>query len=242
MKDNKERVQKILSDLGFTSRRKAESLIEEGRVTLNGKKVKLGDKALKNRDIIKVDGKEVKTDDKNKYYIMLYKPRGYLSAAVDDRGRKCVTDLVKDIKTRLYPVGRLDKDSEGLLLMTNDGDFANAVMHPRNHIEKKYRVTVKPRVTEEQLIKLSTCKEIDGKTITPAFVEVIKHTEDRSVLEIILKEGKNRQIRKMCEIANLKVSKLKRIAIGSLKLGMLQVGKYRHLTKNEINVLLKNKK
>lgn len=242
MKDNKERIQKILSDLGFTSRRKAEKLIEDGRVTLNDRKAKLGDKALKIQDIIKVDGKEIKKDDKNKYYIMLYKPRGFLSSVVDDRGRKCVTDLVKDIKTRLYPVGRLDKDSEGLLLMTNDGEFANAVMHPKNHIEKRYRVTVKPRVTEEQLVKLSTCNEIDGKSITPALVEVIKHTDDRSVLEIILKEGKNRQIRKMCEKANLKVSKLKRVAIGSIKLGMLQVGKYRDLTKSEINVLLKNKK
>lgn len=242
MKDNKERIQKILSDLGFTSRRKAEKLIEEGKVTLNGRKVKLGDKALKGKDIIKVDGKEIKQDEKNKYYVMLYKPRGFLSSVVDDRGRKCVTELVKDIKARLYPVGRLDKDSEGLLLMTNDGDFANVVTHPKNHIEKKYRVTVKPRVTEEQLVKLSTCNEIDGKSITPALVEVIKQTDDRSVLEIILKEGKNRQIRKICEFANLEVSKLKRVAIGSLKLGMLQVGKYRLLTKNEINVLLKNKR
>lgn len=235
MKDNKERIQKILSDLGFTSRRKAEKLIEEGRVTLNGKKAKLGDKALKGQDIIKVDGKEIKKDNKNKYYIMLYKPRGFLSSVVDDRGRKCVTDLVKDIKARLYPVGRLDKDSEGLLLMTNDGEFANSVMHPKNHIEKRYRVTVKPRVTEDQLVKLSTCTEIDGKPVLPALVEVVKQTDDRSVLEIILKEGKNRQIRKMCEIANLEVSKLKRVAIGGVKLGMLQVGKYRHLTKSEIN-------
>ena len=242
MKDNKERIQKILSDFGFTSRRKAEKLIEEGRVTLNGRKAKLGDKALKGKDIIKVDGEEIKGIDKNKYYIMLYKPRGFLSAAVDDRGRKCVTDLVKDIKARLYPVGRLDKDSEGLLLMTNDGEFANAVMHPKNHIEKKYRVTVKPRASEEQLVKLSTCNMIDDESIMPAIVEVVKQTDDRSVLEIILKEGKNRQIRKMCEIANLKVSKLKRVAIGGIKLGMLQVGKYRDLTKNEINILFRNKK
>lgn len=239
MKDNKERIQKILSDFGLTSRRKAEKLIEDGRVTLNGRQAKLGDKALKGIDKIKVDGKEVKSDSNEKYYIMLYKPRGFLSAVVDDRQRKCVTDLVNDINVRLYPIGRLDKDSEGLLLMTNDGDFANAVMHPSHHIEKKYRVTVKPRVKEEDLIKLSTSIEIDGKSTTPAIVEVVKHSDDRSVLEIILKEGKNRQIRKMCENANLKVSKLKRIAIGNVKLGMLQVGKYRHLAKNEINALSK---
>ena len=152
----------------------------------------------------------------------------------DERGRKCVTDLVKEIKSRIYPVGRLDKDSEGLLIMTNDGDFANNLIHPSKNIFKTYRVTVRSGVKEETLVKLACKTEIDGEEIEPAQVEVLSNEKGRSVLKISIKEGKNRQIRKMCESVGLEVARLKRISIGQLKLGMLPPGKWRELTAEEL--------
>ncbi len=233
------RIQKILSDFGICSRRKAENLIVKGCVKVNDDIAKLGDKADINKDIIKINNNIIKLDNiKNKkYYIMLHKPRGFLSSVSDDRGRKCVTDLLKGIDANLYPIGRLDKDSEGLLLMTNDGDFANELMHPSKHVEKKYRVTVKPKITEEKLVQLSVGIEIEGKKTLPAKVELIKSLPDRSVLEITLMEGKNRQIRRMCENVGLRVARLKRVSIGKVKLGMLKAGSWRELTKEEENLL-----
>ena len=228
----------MLSECGVASRRKAEKMIEDGLVFVNNKKAKIGDKVDPAVDKIFVDGKLVRYNVK-KFYIMLHKPRGFVSTMKDELDRKCVAQLIADVPAKVYPVGRLDKDSEGLLLMTNDGDFSNAVIHPSHHIEKKYRVTVKPKVTEEQLVKLSSGAEIDGYKTQPAQVTVIKSTSDRTVLDIILKEGRNRQIRKMCEFVDLEVIRLKRVAIGQIKLGMLQPGKWRELSQQEVNLLVK---
>ena len=216
------RIQKALSECGITSRRKAEELIKQNLVSVNGKTAKIGDKVDLSRDKISVDGKLVACEVK-KYYIMLHKPRGFVSTMSDE----------------LSPVGRLDKDSEGLLLMTNDGDFSNAILHPSRHVEKKYRVTVKPKANEKQLVKLSSGMEIDGYKTEPARITVLKDVEDRTVLEVIIKEGRNRQIRKMCEQVGLNVARLKRISIGQLKLGMLQPRQWRDLSIQEVKMFIK---
>lgn len=164
---------------------------------------------------------------------MLHKPRGFITTMNDEKDRKCVAELVKELGIRVYPVGRLDKDSEGLLLMTNDGGFANLISHPSGHISKLYRVTVKPAVTEEILTTMSVGMMIDGVKTAPCTVRVVTEEKGRVVLEIVLNEGRNRQIRKMCEQLGLEVARLKRVAIGPLKLGMLQPGQYRDLTPEE---------
>lgn len=232
------RIQKALSECGIASRRKAEELIKQNLVSVNGKTAKIGDKVDLSRDKISVDGKLVACEVK-KYYIMLHKPRGFVSTMNDEFGRKCVADLVRDVPAKIYPVGRLDKDSEGLLLMTNDGDFSNAILHPSRHVEKKYRVTVKPKANEKQLVKLSSGMEIDGYKTEPARITVLKDVEDRTVLEVIIKEGRNRQIRKMCEQVGLNVARLKRISIGQLKLGMLQPRQWRDLSIQEVKMFIK---
>ena len=232
------RIQKALSECGITSRRKAEELIKQNLVSVNGKTAKIGDKVDLSRDKISVDGKLVACEVK-KYYIMLHKPRGFVSTMSDELSRKCVADLVRDVPAKIYPVGRLDKDSEGLLLMTNDGDFSNAILHPSRHVEKKYRVTVKPKAKEKQLVKLSSGMEIDGYKTEPARITVLKDVEDRTVLEVIIKEGRNRQIRKMCEQVGLNVARLKRISIGQLKLGMLQPRQWRDLSIQEVKMFIK---
>lgn len=235
------RIQKILSESGVASRRKAEDMIKNKSVYINKKVAQIGDKADPDVDKIFVNGRLIDCNVK-KHYIVLHKPRGYVSTTKDELGRKCVMHLVSDIPEKIYPVGRLDKDSEGLLLMTNDGEFLNAVIHPANSIEKKYRVTVKPKVTEEQLVTLSSGMTIDGYKTEPAKVTVLKLADDRTVLEIIIKEGRNRQIRKMCEQAGLNVARLKRVAIGQLKLGMLAPGKWRNLSTQEIKLFAKKEK
>ena len=232
------RIQKALSECGIASRRKAEELIKQNLVSVNGKTAKIGDKVDLSRDKISVDGKLVACEVK-KYYIMLHKPRGFVSTMSDELSRKCVADLVRDVPAKIYPVGRLDKDSEGLLLMTNDGDFSNAILHPSRHGEKKYRVTVKPKANEKQLVKLSSGMEIDGYKTEPARITVLKDVEDRTVLEVIIKEGRNRQIRKMCEQVGLNVARLKRISIGQLKLGMLQPRQWRDLSIQEVKMFIK---
>ena len=232
------RIQKALSECGIASRRKAEELIKQNLVSVNGKTAKIGDKVDLSRDKISVDGKLVACEVK-KYYIMLHQPRGFVSTMSDELSRKCVADLVRDVPAKIYPVGRLDKDSEGLLLMTNDGDFSNAILHPSRHVEKKYRVTVKPKANEKQLVKLSSGMEIDGYKTEPARITVLKDVEDRTVLEVIIKEGRNRQIRKMCEQVGLNVARLKRISIGQLKLGMLQPRQWRDLSIQEVKMFIK---
>lgn len=173
------------------------------------------------------------------YYIVLNKPRGYVTTVSDELGRKTVMDLV-DCEARVYPVGRLDKDSEGLLILTNDGSFANALTHPKHNYAKVYRVTVRPAVTAEMLERMRSGIEIDGRKTAPCDVTVITEEEGRVVLEFILREGRNRQIRKMCEAEGIEVARLKRTAIGPVKLGMLQTGKTRRLTDNEVKKLLRS--
>lgn len=244
-KDKKIRLQKVLADCGIASRRKSEELISSGIVKVNGVLAKIGDKVDPIKDRITVSGRKVFCSKPNKvYYIMLNKPRGFITTMSDEMDRKCVAELVCDIPARIYPVGRLDRESEGLLLMTNDGVFANNIIHPSKHISKTYRVTIKPSINEEQLSKLRNGIEIDGKMTAPAEVYIISRYPERVVIEIVLHEGRNRQIRKMCESLNLEVARLKRISIGNIKLGMLQPGKWRELTSEEIKSLsvnLKNK-
>lgn len=233
MADYKIRLQKLLSDSGVASRRKSEELIKEGHVKVNGRIAQIGDKADPRRDVILVRGKRL-AKPAEQVYIMLHKPRGFVTTMSDENDRKCITDLIKDIKTRVYPVGRLDRNSEGLLLLTNDGKFANAMMHPSKHVPKTYRVTVRPAPTEDQLDKMRLGMEIDGKKTLPCDVSIYLSEPERTVLEIVLYEGRNRQIRNMCEQLNLEVARLRRIAIGQVRLGMLQQGKWRYLTEKEI--------
>lgn len=233
-----ERLQKFLSECSVASRRKSEELIKQGKVKVNGKIAMLGDKVDPKKDTVTVSGKKV-TAVKQKYYIMLNKPRGYVTTMSDELGRKCVAELVEDVGAQVYPVGRLDRDSEGLLLLTNDGAFANAVMHPRKHVPKTYRVTVRSNINEEQVKKLEGGIDIDGdgRETLPASVRILERSAERSVLEIVIYEGRNRQIRKMCEQVSLDVIRLKRNAVGSVKLGMLKVGKWRELTEDEVHRL-----
>lgn len=236
MKDT--RIQKAIADSGYTSRRKAEELVSEGRVKINGHKAEIGTKVDVKNDIITIDGVEIKTASGEKlWYIALNKPRGFVTTTSDELGRKCVMDLVSDISARVYPIGRLDRNSEGLILMTNDGSFANMVMHPSGNITKIYRVTVRENVNEEDLIELCTGVKIDSGITAPAQVTVLDKAEDRTVLQFAINEGKNREIRKMCEAVGLTVIRLKRVAIGPIKLGMLQQGKWRELTKEELTAI-----
>ena len=230
------RLQKMLAECGIASRRKAEEMIAAGRVAVNGVRAQIGDKVDVKKDKVTVDGQRVQTVDE-KVYIMVHKPRGYLTSMSDDRGRKCVSELVEELPVRVFPIGRLDKDSEGLLLMTNDGDFANLIAHPSTHVPKVYRVTVRPGVTEEQLTRLAVGVEIDGRMTAPASVRVLEQQPGRVVLEFVLHEGRNRQIRNMCEAVGLEVARLKRTAIGAVKLGMLPQGRFRDLTPDEVRRL-----
>lgn len=231
-----ERLQKYLSECSVASRRKSEELILQGKVSVNGRKANLGDKVDPKIDVVTVNGKKVHKV-KEKYYIMLNKPRGFVTTMSDELGRKCVRELVSDVGAVVYPVGRLDRDSEGLLLLTNDGEFANNIMHPKKHISKTYRVTVRSSVSEEQITSLTGGVMIDGRQTLPAEVRVLEKSDKRSVLEIVIYEGRNRQIRKMCEETGLEVARLKRTAVGSVKLGMLHTGSWRELTEEELKKL-----
>lgn len=237
MKNEPIRLQKYLSDCGVASRRKAEEMISEGIVKVNGRKVELGTKIIVGKDTVTIGGKVVQQNDE-KVYIMLHKPRGYITTMSDERDRKCVAQLVKDVGVRVYPVGRLDRESEGLLLFTNDGEFANAITHPKKHIPKTYRVTIRPSISEEDITKLQLGVELDGRMTAPAEVFVIEKQEGRVVLEVTIYEGRNRQIRRMFESLNIEVARLKRISIGGVKLGMLQIGAWRNLDEREIKRLL----
>ena len=177
------------------------------------------------------------TNKRTLYYIMLHKPRGYVTTMNDEQGRKCVTELVSDIPERVYPVGRLDKNSEGLLLLTNDGSFANDIMHPSRHVSKTYRVTVRPDINDDQLVALASGVEIDGRKTSECSVVVLDKVPGRVVLQMTIHEGRNRQIRKMCEAVGLEVARLKRTSIGPLKLGMLKPGEYRELKPDELRAI-----
>ncbi|MBQ0083159.1 MAG: rRNA pseudouridine synthase [Clostridiales bacterium] len=237
MKTVKIRLQKHLSECGVASRRKAEELIAAGKVKVNGHIAHIGDSVDPKRDKITVSGKKVVNNNTEKVYIMLHKPRGFVTTLSDEKGRRCVADLVKDVGVRLFPVGRLDKDSEGLLFMTNDGDFANKLTHPSSFVNKTYRVTVSGAVDDEQLDKLCSGIVLDGVKTAPCDVFVAERKEDRTVLIFIIHEGRNRQIRRMCEAVKLSVIRLKRTEIAGVKLGMLSQGKWRNLNEKELHRL-----
>lgn len=236
MKSNKIRLQKHLSESGVASRRKAEELIEQGKVRVNGRVAVLGAKVDPKRDKVTVSGKTVIANTQ-KVYIMLHKPRGYVTTVKDELDRKCVTDLVKDVGVKLFPVGRLDRNSEGLLIMTNDGEFANNLTHPSAQVNKTYRVTVSGEADDEKLINLQQGIVIDGRKTRPCDVFVAERKADRTVLIFIIHEGRNRQIRKMCEAVGLDVIRLKRTEIAGVKLGMLPQGKWRPLNEKEMRHL-----
>lgn len=241
MANNEVRLQKFMAEQGIASRRKSEDLIRAGKVKVNGHIAVIGQKINPKKDLVTV-GKQkiVPPKTRNMVYIMLNKPRGYVTTVSDEYDRKTVMDLIPDIKERIYPVGRLDKDSEGLLIMTNDGSFTNCLTHPSHGLAKVYRVTVRPAVDDEILYNLRNGVVIDGRKTAPADVTVLTEEENRVVLEFVLHEGRNREIRKMCESQGLEVARLKRTAVGSLKLGVLPQGKYRELTEQEVKKLLRS--
>lgn len=233
------RIQKVLSEQGVCSRRAAEQIIREGRVKLNGRSVTVGDKMDTQKDLLTVDGQRVYIPKTQEYvYILMNKPRGFITTTSDERGRKTVMDLLTDLPVRVFPIGRLDKDSEGMLLFTNDGNFANLLTHPSHGVSKLYRVTVRPHATEEQILALTKGVQLDDGTVTqPAVIQVVVDEPERTVLEMTIREGKNRQIRRMCEAVGLEVIRLRRNAMGAVKLGMVQPGQYRELTKSEVAAL-----
>ena len=231
------RLQKYIANAGVTSRRKAEELILQGRVRVNGILVKeLGTRVDPSKDVITVDGKEIKLEE-GKVYILLNKPEGYVTSLKDPHNDKLVLDLVKDVKERIFPVGRLDKDTSGLLIMTNDGDIAYKLTHPRYKIWKKYIALVKGCPDSNTIDKLQNGVIIDGRKTSKAHVKLIRRQGRNSVLEISIYEGRNRQIRKMCKYVGHPVVKLKRISIGNIKLNGVEEGKWRHLTKEEVEYL-----
>ncbi len=236
MADEKIRLQKYLAECGIASRRKSEELIAAGKVKVNGVTASIGDKVSPKHDKVTVSGKKA-VSVKKSVYIMLNKPRGFITTMSDEHDRKCVAELVKGINTRVYPVGRLDRESEGLLIMTNDGEFANALTHPSKHVSKTYRVTIRPEITKEQATAFRNGIEIDGRMTAPADLRILEAQENRTVVEVTIYEGRNRQIRKMFEALGIEVARLKRTKVGNLKLGMLKQGDYRDLTPEEVNSL-----
>ncbi len=226
-----DRLQKILSARGLASRRAAEKMIEEGRVTVNGTVATLGQSADPDTDRIEVDGKPLPTAD-SAVYLMLHKPRGYVTTLSDEKGRKTAAELVAGCGVRVYPVGRLDMDSEGLLLFTNDGDFANLLMHPKHQVDKTYLTWVQD-YSEEALQRLKKPIELDGYRIRAPKVHVVKP----GLMEITIHEGRNRQVRRMCEAAGMQVTRLKRVREGALSLGNLPLGTWRYLTPEEVSKL-----
>lgn len=231
----KERLQKIISARGMASRRRAEEWIQEGRVAVNGIVASLGMLADPDCDQITVDGAVIPPVQQY-VYLMLNKPRGYVTTLSDEKGRPNAADLVSDCGMRVYPVGRLDMDSEGLLLFTNDGNFANNLMHPSKDVEKTYEVKVRG-FSPERFAQLHNPVELDGYRIKPPKLELLKADQTNALFLITIHEGRNRQIRRMCEIAGMKVTKLKRVREGSLSLGNLSVGKWRYLTESELGKL-----
>ena len=236
----KERLQKIIAARGIASRRNAEELIVAGRVTCNGRVCQLGESADPDVDTILLDGRPLPS--KEEYvYIMLHKPRGYVTTLSDEKGRPNAAQLVADCGVRVYPVGRLDMDSEGLLLFTNDGEFANRLMHPKHEVEKAYHVTVKG-FSENGLERLSQPVTLDGYQIRKSdvtMIDYLKKPGGMAQLQVIIHEGRNRQVRRMCAMAGMKVVRLIRVREGKLTLGELPQGQWRYLTAEEVGILRK---
>lgn len=235
------RLQKFFSENGIMSRRACEAELEKGNISVNGRVASVGDTVDPEQDTVTWNGKTIKPRKKKFTYIMLNKPRGYITSLTDPQGRKCVTELLDGVHTRVYPVGRLDRVSEGLLLLTDDGVLTNRLTHPSHSIPKIYRVKIEGHPTEEQIKTLTSPLVIDGYTIKPVEVEVTLEETD-AVLHMYLYEGRNRQIRKMCEIAGITVKRLSRVAIGQLRLNGLAVGKWRYLEQEEIDYLYRSTK
>ena len=233
------RLQKFIADAGVMSRRAAEEEIRRGNVAVNGHVAEIGQSIDPRADLVTVKGKKIAYSKKEYTYIMMNKPRGYLSSTSDDRGRKCITDLLVGVKARVYPVGRLDLISEGMILLTDDGELKNLLTHPATSLPKVYRVKVGEEVGETEYEILTSELEIDGYKIKPVEVAVGAADESGTVLKMTLVEGRNRQIRKMCEAAGLTVKRLSRVSIGDLKLDGLPVGKWRYLDDGEIEYLKK---
>ena len=233
------RLQKFFSDCGVLSRRAAEAEIASGKVKVNGAVAQIGDSIDPEVDIVEYKGKRIRPRvSEKRHYIMLNKPRGYVTTMQDEKGRPTVANLTAGVGTRVYPVGRLDMDSEGLLLLTDDGEFANQLTHPKHEIPKIYHVTLSKVLTKEEIATLRAPMELDGYRLQP--VTVKKLAPD--TIQMNLFEGRNRQIRRMCEAAGLKVIRLQRIAIGDLGLGDLPLGRWRELTPNEVDYLTSGKK
>ncbi|HTZ17937.1 MAG TPA: pseudouridine synthase [Dissulfurispiraceae bacterium] len=231
-----ERIQKIIASMGIASRRKAEEIISEGRVTVNGRVVLLGEKADASRDHIKVDGKLL-TRREPKIYLMFNKPRNVVTSLSDPEGRPSVKEYLRGVRYRVFPVGRLDFDSEGLLLLTNDGDFANGLMHPSGKIPKTYMVKVKGVIDDNKIDKLRKGVRLeDGRTL-PARVKFARQSENNSWIEVVVTEGKKRQVRRMVEAVGHPALKLRRVGINGIRLGGLKVGELRPLTEKELSSL-----
>ena len=235
------RLQKFFTDCGVLSRRAAEEEIRAGRVLVNGTVAQIGAKIDPENDLVEYRGKALKyVENAERHYILLNKPRGFVTTLSDEKGRKTVATLVQDLPYRVYPVGRLDMDSDGLLLLTDDGALTERLTHPRHEIAKHYVVAVKGTVSEEQLLMLNQPFVLDGYRTLPAKVRLHGKTSGGTLLSVELLEGRNRQIRRMCEAVGLRITALTRVAIGKIRLGDLPVGKHRHLTETEISYLKGN--
>lgn len=231
------RLQKYMALCGVASRRKSEEIIGEGRVKVNNVVItELGTIIDPSKDKVLVDDKRIKLES-NMVYIMLNKPIGYVSSLSDEKGRKVVTDLIEGVKERIYPVGRLDADTTGLILLTNDGELAFKLTHPSKRVDKKYIAIVEGVPNKKELELLRNGVFIDGKKTSPAEVKVAKRFDEDSILDIVIHEGRNRQVKKMCEAVNHPVKKLKRVSIGEIELGGLNIGNWRFLNDEEVNYL-----
>ncbi len=230
------KLQKYVADCGLMSRRAAEKEIELGNFAVNGVTASIGMRVDPNNDAVTYKGKSVVKKDGRKVYIILNKPKGVVTTMSDEKGRKTVAQIV-DVGTRVYPVGRLDLNSEGLLLMTNDGELTNAVAHPSGEIKKVYSVTLKGKVENEELDRLRAVRMLDGEKIAPVGVELISRNDVSSIVQFTLSEGKNREIRRICETVGVHITKLKRISLGPIRLGDLKTGEYRELTSSELRAL-----
>ncbi len=238
-KDSKERLQKIISAAGVCSRRKAEELILMGQVLVNNEVVNtLGAKADPHNDIISVEGKVIEPEASEKKYLLLNKPRGYITSTVDPQGRPTVMDLVKGVKTRIYPVGRLDYASEGLILLTNDGEMANLLMHPSSQVRRTYQVKVKGTVSDDQIKQLRQGVQLSDGFVKPGRVSRGERLDSKEWIELELTEGKNLEIRRIFAVLDLEVDRLRRTALGPLTIDMVGVGRWIPLQKKQVTAIL----